>query len=196
MFRNGGGEFHDPDAKLDIDLMAEDTVSGVRLERRERSVRCNRDGHLLIHEVITGPISSLEQRSQENDSVSSANPSGIARNAVEGGQKSGDGAPREATTALIAASKTGKGKAEAFRPAMFGVGRNGAFKSSKGMSSKSKLGNENDVYLTEARDVRMDALENGLLETSTPFSWFTVKAKLKIRRACCLGHRDNGNDRA
>lgn len=195
----------DPDANLDTDLTAEEVLAQVRMEEHEESTAVRaRGGHLLIDEVITGPVLCAEQRARAkivgfsaSDSVSLAT------------------APENSTTISSAQSFSNGSCGPNSPPRTRGKHENGSVDGPmvrggggrqedtdggepRQPKTKSKLGKEIDVYLAQARDETAGVLAGGGgrggAGESSAYSRLVSREQLEGRRKRWPGIRDNGKD--
>lgn len=206
----------DPDANLDTDLTAKEVLAHVRMEEHEESTAVRaRGGHLLIDEIITGPVLSAEQRARAKIMGYSASDSAsTAAIAPENGRSGGGGGGgsaescsnsshsspnsalkvRRGNDQSRSSSVDGKRAAEDGRED--GKGDNGSKNNTENRrtKTKSKLGKEIDVFLAQARDETAGAVDDGMAGESTAHSRFVAKQQLEARRTRWPGPRDNGKD--
>lgn len=173
----------DPDAHLDTDLTAGEVLGQVRIEEHEESTAVRaRGGHLLVDEMITGPVLSAEERARAKvvaftpDAVSLATTlesSVVASNSLPASNGSND---------KVAGEEAVEGR------------HNESEKRGRKKGTKSKLGKEIDVFLAQARDENTVAPVDGALGGSTAYSRLVAKTQLEARRSRWPGPRDNGKD--
>lgn len=212
----------DPDANLDTDLTAKEVLAHVRMEEHEESTAVRaRGGHLLIDEIITGPVLSAEQRARAkimgfsaSDSVSMAATT-VENNSSGGGGGGGDGGSAKSSSnssynspssALrvrrgndenrsSSSSVDGKRAAEGREDGKGdGSSKNNNTESCRRTKTKSKLGKEIDVFLAQARDETAGAVDDGMAGESTAHSRYVARQQLEARRSRWPGPRDNGKD--
>ena len=185
----------DPDAQLDINLTAEEVILHLRLEELERCAAVSaRGGHLLIDEVITGPILSSEQRAWPRVHVPPTDSVSVTSNAFESERRCGDSTSQSypaAASAIAVASKTSKD--ETASRMGFDHRRNRTSGVTK-KPTKSQLGKEIDVYLAEVRDANTVGASNGVLGESTGSSRLPAKMQLVARINRSLGRRDKSKN--
>lgn len=175
----------DSDANLDTDLTAEEVLTQVRLEGHEESTAVRaRGGHLLVDEVITGPVFSAEEKAQAKMLAFSADAVSLTTT-LESSAESVNG---------ISWGEQGRDKNNNGNEA------EGSYdereKGRKTKKIKSKLGQEIDVFLAQARDENAGALAGGGEGGLTAFSRFVAKAQLEGRKSRWPGPRNNGKDPA
>lgn len=192
----------DPDANLDTDLTAKEVLAHVRMEEHEESMAVrSRGGHLLVDEIITGPVLSAEQRAREkilefsaSDSVSMATAleNSSSSSITEASSNSGcSPSPLKARGSDENGSVDGK-RGEGGREDKKGENQNTDSRQTK---TKSKLGKEIDVYLAQARDETAGVVDGGVAAgESTAYSRLMAKEQLEGRRRRWPGPRDNGKD--
>lgn len=187
----------DPDANLDTDLTAKEVLAQVRMEEHEESTAVRaRGGHLLIDEVITGPVLCAEERARAKivrvsapDLVSVATaPENSSSSSNAQSLENGSGGPSPCRT---------RGNHE--NGGVDGPTRRGGRREAEGVetrqaTTKSKLGKEIDVYLAQARDETAGVLSGGAGGEFSAYSRLVTKEKLEGRRKRWPGIRDNGKD--
>ncbi|CAM9774333.1 unnamed protein product [Ectocarpus sp. 4 AP-2014] len=180
----------DPEANLTTDLTAKEVLAQVRMEEHEESTAVRaRGGHLLVDEIITGPVLSAEQRARAKIlNFSASDPVTIAStlenstnntNSVKSCSGSNCGPSPSGTR------ESDEGGEE---------GDKGGDKERRQQKTKSKLGKEIDVYLAQARDEAAGVRVGGLTGQSTAYSRLVAKEQLEGRRNRWPGIRDNGKD--
>lgn len=184
----------DPDANLDTDLTAKEVLAQVRMEEHEESTAVRaRGGHLLIDEIITGPVLCAEERARAkivgfsaSDSVSMAT---APENSSVGAQSLSNGSCTPSPWRT-----RGGHENECVDGPMKGGGRHDAEGEVVQAKTKSKLGKELDVYLAQARDETAGVLAGGAAGESSAYSRLLTKEQLEGRRKRWPGIRDNGKD--
>lgn len=192
----------DPDANLDTDLTAEEVLAQVRMEGHEESAAVRaRGGHLLIDEIITGPVLSAEQRAHAKilafsatDSVSMV----TATDSSGSGGSGGSGAKLPPNSGCISTQGSGRTRVDGTRRggAREGAESGDAKRDTRQTKTKSKLGKgkELDVYLAQARDEAAGILVGGAAGESSAYSRLMAKEQLERRKNRWPGPRDNGKD--
>lgn len=185
----------DPDANLDTDLTAKEVLAQVRMEKHEESTAVRaRGGHLLIDEVITGPVLCAEERARAKIVEFSASDTISMATATENSSSSSssNNAPQSLSNGSCSPSPENGGVDGRRR----GVGRRDteAGAETRQAKTKSKLGKEIDVYLAQARDETAGVLAGGTTGESSAYSRLVTKEQLEGRRKRWLGIRDNGKD--
>lgn len=183
----------DPDANLENDLTASEVMAQVRMEAHEESTAVRaRGGHLLVDEVITGPVLSSEEKARAQMVAFSAEAVSLTSTLENSGNyTSSTSTSWTEETSDSKASKRGGG----------GVGGDGGCtdiddsckkdpQSSK--KTKSKLGKELDVFLAQARDETAGARVGGTGRELTAYCRLVAKAQLEGRNGRWPGGRDNG----
>lgn len=195
----------DPDANLNTDLTASEVLAQVRMEEHEESTAVRaRGGHLLIDEVITGPVLCAEQKARAKVlgfsasnpvSITSAEESTCESSSRSCSTMSLPGRVADAEPLGIKRGNRAKRWVEGGGVGEEGLGgtRNRGT-SVRQAKTKSKLGKEIDVYLAQARDETAGARVGGVEGGSTAYSRLVAKEQLEGRRNRWPGPRDNGRD--
>lgn len=200
----------DPDANLDTDLTAKEVLAHVRMEEHEEATAVRaRGGHLLVDEIITGPVLSAEQRTRAkilgfsaSDSVSTATTT--LEDSTSTSTSSAKPCPNSSHNGPGSPSKIRRGNDEK-RDGVYGKKAEDGREEGKGenikkcsegrqTTTKSKLGKEIDVFLAQARDETAGVVDGGMAGESTAHSRFVAKQQLEARRSRWHGPRDNGKD--
>eukprot|EP00903_Cladosiphon_okamuranus_P008869 g8491.t1 len=191
----------DPDANLDTDLTAKEVLAQVRMEEHEESTAVRaRGGHLLIDEVITGPVLCAEERARAKILGFSASDSISTATATE---SSGSGGSNDDPQCLPNGSCSpspwrmwGKHENRGVDRARRGGGKRDTEEGAdtRQAKTKSKLGKEIDVYLAQARDETAGVLAGESAGGSTAYSRLVMREQLEGRRKRWPGIRDNGKD--
>lgn len=196
----------DPDANLDTDLTAKEVLVHVRMEEHEESTAVRaRGGHLLIDEMITGPVLSAEQRAHAKIVGFSASDSfNMSTTTLDNGSSSTKSSPNSRYHSPSSPLKARRGNDEnrgiGDRKREEGGGEDNKGENSKNdtqrrkTKTKSKLGKEIDVFLAQARDEAAGVVGDGVAAESTAHSRFLAKQQLEARRSRWPGPRDNGKD--
>lgn len=194
----------DPDANLGTDLTAKEVLAQVRMEEHEESTAVRaRGGHLLIDEVITGPVLCAEQRARAKVlGFSASDPVSSTSAASESGCNGSGCSTRSFQSGFHDAGSLGAPRGKRVRGSADGVGggeeeRGATAKGGTGSrqtKTKSKLGKEIDVYLAQARDETAGNLVGGVAGGSTAYSRLVAREQLEGRKNRWPGPRDNGKD--
>lgn len=179
----------DSEANLDTDLTAREILAFVRIEEHEEntSVRA-RGGHLLIDEVITGPVLSEEERARARMLAFSTDTVSITSTQEDSSAKN-----QSTGSSLAEDQRNGKGwKRES--PGT-GIGRDSndfAIADGPKKKTRTKLGKEIDVFLALARDENASA-PAGVMTVggSTAYARLLAKTQLETRKNRWPGRRDN-----
>lgn len=186
----------DPEANLDVELTANEVQAQVRMEGHEEKTAVRaRGGHLLIDEIIKGPVLSTEDKTRAKmlafsaDAVSlTSTLEGSTTTGSSGGGGGGGGGPcrgqgddKNGDIHRNGGSGSGGGSDEHEEPA-------------PKRKTKSKLGKEIDVYLAQARDENTREVfgSGGVTGEATAYSRLVAKAQLEGRKNRWPGPRDNG----
>lgn len=171
----------DPDANLDRNLTAGEILTYMRMEDHEESTAVRaRGGHLLIDEIITGPVLSAEDRAKvqifplSTDSVSVTSAVGSSTDASDGAAY-GEHEQNE---------NVERG----------GVGEQGNENNTdvRKKKTKSKLGKEIGVFLAQARDENAGVIVDTVGGETSAYSRLVTRAQLEGRKARWPGPRNNG----
>lgn len=191
----------DPDANFDTDLTAKEVLAQLRMEEHEENTAVRaRGGHLLIDEVITGPVVCAEQRARAkilgfsaSDSVSMATaaPENSCSSAPSFSNSSRSPGPSRARRGTYDNGSVGGPVRGDRRQDTDGEIKD---RDTRHPKTKSKLGKEIDVYLAQARDETTRVLTGGVAGTSSAYSRLVAKEQLEGRRKRWPGPRDNGKD--
>ncbi len=190
----------DPDANLDTDLTAKEVLAQVRMEGHEENAAVRaRGGHLLIDEIITGPVLSAEQRAHAKILAFSASDS-VSMVTATDSSGGGSGARPPSNGGCVPAQGSGgeNGRIDGTRRGDAREGAEGedAERDTRHTKTKSKLGKgkELDVYLAQARDETAGILVGGAAGETSAYSRLMAKEQLERRRNRWPGPRDNGKD--
>ena len=181
----------DPEANLDVELTADEVLAQVRMEGHEEKTAVRaRGGHLLIDEVITGPVMSTEEKTRAKMLAFSADTVSLS-NTLEG----------STTTSSSRGGVPCRGQREEKKGSIHRNGDGGSDENEEPVpkrKTKSKLGKEIDVYLAQARDenTREVVGSGGVTGEATAYSRLVAKAQLEGRKARWPGPRDNGKSLA
>lgn len=187
----------DPDANLDTDLTSSEVLAQIRMEEHEESTAVRaRGGHLLIDEVITGPVLCAEQRARAkivgfsaSDSVSFATAPGNSSNSGSSAQSLSNNSCRPSPSRARGEYENGS-----IDRLTRGGGRHDTEGDIRQAKTRSKLGKEIDSYLAQARDESTGVLAGGMVGESSAYSRLVAKEQLEGRRKRWPGIRDNGKD--
>ncbi|CAM9869585.1 unnamed protein product, partial [Laminaria digitata] len=196
----------DPEANLDVELTAEEVLAQVRMEGHEEKTAVRaRGGHLLIDEVITGPVMSTEEKTRVKmlafsaDAVSlTTTLEGSASTGSSGGGGGGGGGGGSGGGPGRGQGEEKKGGSSIHRNGGGGGGVDENEEPVPKRKTKSKLGKEIDVYLAQARDenTREIVSSGGVTGEATAYSRLVAKAQLEGRKGRWPGPRDNGKSLA
>lgn len=178
----------DPEANLDVELTAEEVIGQVRMEEHEEKTAVRaRGGHLLIDEVITGPVMSTEDKTRAKmlafsaDAVSlTSTPESSTNAGSSGGHGGGGGQGEDKNVSLRGGSDEEDDNDQ----------------SATKRKTKSKLGKEIDAFLAQARDENTRNVVGGGTGEPTAYSRLVAKAQLEGRKMRLPGPRDNGKSLA
>lgn len=186
----------DPDANLDTDLTAKEVLAQVRMEEHEESTAVRaRGGHLLIDEVITGPVLCAEERAHAK--IVGVSASDLVSVATAPETSSSSNAQSLENGSCGPGPRRTRGKHDiggVDGPTRGGGRRDAEVAETRRAKTKSKLGKEIDVYLAQARDETAGVLNGGAAGDVSAYSRLVTKEKLEGRRKRWPGIRDNGKD--
>lgn len=174
----------DPDMNLDTDLTASEVLAEVRMEEHEESTAVRaRGGHLLVDEIITGPVLSAEELIRQKMLAFSADAVRVT-STLESSANSSTSLPSGLQSADANLESHGSEHDDD------GNKKGGGPKK----KTKSKLGKEIDAFLAQARDENVGVQVSGVASESTAYSRLLARAQLDGRKSRWPGPRDNGKD--
>lgn len=188
----------DPDANLENDLTASEVMAQVRMEAHEESTAVRaRGGHLLVDEVITGPVLSSQEKARAQMVLFSPDAVSLTSTLDSSGTSPSCASipwVEEISNSQADTREGGGGGGRGGRDdrGCIDVDDSGGKDRQSKKKTKSKLGRELDVFLAQARDETSSTLAGGTGRESTAYCRLVAKAQLDGRKARWPGGRDNG----